>query len=167
MHYEPDFLRRKGRPLWPRWGGPGWGRWLCGLSGAFLVLLFCLYLLKPPAAKPSLQLQLTVSGSAYRGCCGTLRCGVCLGKEVKCQTGQELCVVTPQEAAGARTAGLGESRVASRQLNIQKDPASVAVLFVCIAQSCCAAFLFPLKSVSSLPRVPGVSCLATHMDHLF
>lgn len=87
----------------------GWGRCLCGLTGVSVGLVFKFYLLKPPAAQPSLQPQLTVSGSAYRGCCGTLRCSVYLGKEVKCQTGQELCAVTPQEAAGALTVGSGRA----------------------------------------------------------
>lgn len=41
---------------------------------------------------------------------------------------------------------------------IQKDPAAVATPFVCIAQNCSAAFLFPLKTVSSLARVQRVSC---------
>lgn len=78
-----------------------------------------------------------------------------------------LCCDTIGSCRGPDSGAQGEQRVAPRQLNIQKDPASMAVLFVCIAQNCCAAFLFPLKPVSSLSRVPRVSCSATHRDHLF
>lgn len=108
------------------------GQVAVGLSGVSVVLVFSSYLLKPPAAQPSLQLQLTVSGSASRGCCGPLRCSVYLGKEVKCQAGQELCVVTPQEAAETPTVELRESR---DQFQAAEYPegSSVAVLFVCIA----------------------------------
>lgn len=78
-----------------------------------------------------------------------------------------LCCDTTGSCRGPDSGARGEQRVASRQPNIQKGPASVAVLFVCISQNCCAAFLFPLKPVSSLPLVPRVSCSATHRDHLF
>lgn len=44
---------------------------------------------------------------------------------------------------GPGSGAQGEQRVASRQLSIQKDPASVAALLVCMTQNCCAAFLFP------------------------
>lgn len=71
--------------------------------------------------------------------------------------------MTPQEAAGAPTAGLGESRVGSRQLNAQKDPASLAVLLVCIAQNCCAAFFVSFKACF----LTSLGATSQLLDHLF
>lgn len=80
-----------------------------------------------------------------------------LGKKDKCQGGLGAFYCNLVGAAGItglQAAGLGEKgELFPGGWGIQKDPACVAMLFVCIAQNCSAAFLFLLKTVSSLARV--------------
>lgn len=106
MHYAPDFLRGKGCPVWPRGSQDGAGG--CVVCLEFLLFWFSAFICLSPRSTALTAAQLAVSGSAYRGCWGPLRCGVPWeGGEMPGRSGA-LCCDTTGSCRGPDSRARGE-----------------------------------------------------------